>query len=197
MILALLASLLLLQQPGQPPAIKGPNGENVQMKEVSKRFSFAGLKRGLFPLNYDAMLLTQNELPKGAKFSEEFKSPSKKATALWDDFATVYPEAGAPSRKTFQRFTGSAGEGVVMFWEFGNTLPADARKVICKHLYGKDEKPDTDTTDELLVHDHLVIVWSFKKPVCKTKETSQQKTFDVINAAATTWMQQQQQQQNK
>ena len=109
MMLALLTALLLLQQPSQPPVIKGPNGENVQVKEVSQRFSFAGLKRGLFPIAYEALPLTQRELPKGAKFDTTFKAPSKKATAMWEDFAAVYPAVGAPSRKMFQRFTGKAG----------------------------------------------------------------------------------------
>lgn len=198
MMLALLTALLLLQQPMQPPVIKGPDGQNVQFKEMSQRFNFAGLKRGLFPISYNVLPLSAGELPKGAKLSDEFKAPSKKATALWEDFAAVYPEAGAPARKMFQRFTGKAGEGVAIYWEFTNTLPVDARKVICRHLYGKDEKPEKDMTDELLVHDHLVIVWSFKEPVNKAKEASQKKVFDTINAAAQVWMQQQQpQQQNK
>ena len=128
------------------------------------------------------------EQPAGYKESASVKPATDIARKLWSAWEKVLPSFGAPSQKLIQAYAGKEG-GVIMYFRWSGPLPADARKAICRVLYGKDEKPiGTDTKDDLLVSDNWCMIWSFAKPLSELKQAHQKRTFEIVNQEAQRWM---------
>lgn len=177
---------MLAQQQPQIPNFKAPPGHTVKVESVVTRYNFSGFNREvIIPL--EPFMFQPHQVPKGYKETPKVKPATKIATQLWNSWESVLPAFGAPSKKSAQQYVGADG-GVILYFQWDRPLPSDARKAICRVLYKADEKPTSDTKDEVMVTDNWVIIWSFSKPLSKLKEAHQKHAFAVVNSEATKWM---------
>lgn len=186
---AVAVSFTLLTGAQQIPGIKAPPGYTAKVTSTTSRYDFSKLNREI-PLQFDAFIYQPNEITKGWKEVTKFKTHSKISADFFNNPTGLVPSLGTLNRKVSQTFTGKGNdEGSILYFEFAQPLPADARKLICRLLYKQDEKPvNKDTKDELLVGNRMIILWSFKNPISQLKQDHQRKTFDLIGAYAQEWM---------
>ncbi len=167
--------------------LKKQFGKDAQVKTVTMRYDFSGLAREI-TMPFERFQFLPGEQPAGYKESASVKPATEIARKLWSSWEKVLPSFGAPSQKLIQAYAGKEG-GVIMYFRWSGPLPADARKAICRVLYGKDEKPiGTDTKDDLLVADTWCMIWSFAKPLSELKQAHQKRTFEIVNQEAQRWM---------
>ncbi|MFM8771497.1 MAG: hypothetical protein ACKOE4_05675 [Candidatus Kapaibacterium sp.] len=167
--------------------IQNQLGKNVTVKDVTTRYDFSGIAREI-TLPFDRFPYQPGEQPAGYVESKNGKPATPAAQKLWSNWAKVLPSFGVPSQKIMQSYSGKEG-GVIMYFRWPKPLPIDARKAVCKVLYGKDEKPfGADTKDELLLSDDWCMIWSFTKPTSELKQAHQKRTFDIVNQEARRWM---------
>jgi hypothetical protein len=185
--IAAIALPLIAQQQPKVPNFQAPPGHTVKVESVTTRYNFSGFNREVtIPLA--PFVWPDAKIPKEYKRTQTVKPATKAATSLWNDWAAVLPAFGAPKTKSAQAFTGGDG-GTIMYFQWDRPLPPDARKAICRVLYGRDERDFTkDTKDDILVTDTWVILWSFSKPLSKIKEAHQKHTFETMSAEAQKWM---------
>lgn len=164
---------------------KTADGKTVKVVSESQRFNFSKLTRTI-PLPWNELQLLPADVPSGVKVVPDFICPSPAAQSLFKETTKVLPAFGAPARTAFQTFKGATTDGIILYMEWKNVLPADARVQICKLVYKANEKPENvDKTEEFLVNDHTVIMWCFKNPDAKVKMVHQRKTFELISRVAT------------
>ncbi|MBU3679478.1 MAG: hypothetical protein FGM32_07720 [Candidatus Kapabacteria bacterium] len=189
-VVVLLAAASLVgraQNPSIQQKVEQQLGKNVTVKEVTTRYDFSGIAREI-TLPFDRFRYQQGEQPAGYVESKSMKPATPAAQKLWNNWAKVLPSFGAPSQKLMQSYSGKEG-GVIMYFRWAKPLPVDARKVVCKVLYGQDEKPfGADTKDDLLLSDDWCMIWSFAKPMSELKQAHQKRTFDIVNQEASRWM---------
>lgn len=162
-------------------------GNNVTVKEVTTRYDFSGIAREI-TLPFDRFPYKPGEQLAGYVDSKNVQPATPAAKKLWNNWAKALPSFGAPSQKIMQSYSGKEG-GVIMYFRWAKPLPDDARKAVCRVLYGKDEKPvGVDTKDELLLSDDWCMIWSFAKPTSELKQAHQKRTFDIVNQEARRWM---------
>lgn len=176
----------------QSPAVKDKIttslGKNVTIKEMTTRYDFSGLDREI-TLTFERFQFVPGEQPSGYTESASVKPATPAAQKLWTQWEKVLPEFGAPSQKFIQAYKGKQG-GVIMYFRWPKPLPADARKAICRVLYGRDEKIlGSDTKDDLLVSNDWCMIWSFAQPTSELKQAHQKRTFEIVNQEAQQWMQ--------
>lgn len=189
-VLAFLISSVTVsaQRPAVKDQITKSLGKNVTVKEVTTRYDFSGLAREI-TLTFERFQFVPGEQPSGYTESTSIKPATPAAQKLWTQWEKVLPEFGAPSQKFIQAYKGKQG-GVIMYFRWPKPLPADARKAICRVLYGKDEKVlGSDTKDDLLVSNDWCMIWSFAQPASELKQAHQKRTFEIVNQEAQQWMQ--------
>lgn len=163
-------------------------GKDVTIKEVTTRYDFSGLSREI-PLTFERFQFVPGEQPSGYTESASVKPATPAAQKLWTKWEKVLPEFAAPTQKFIQAYKGKQG-GVILYFRWSKPLPDDARKAICRVLYGKDEKVlGSDTKDDLLVSNNWCMIWSFAQPTSELKQAHQKRTFEIVNQEAQQWMQ--------
>lgn len=183
------ASLLASTAMAQPSKeqLRKQFGDNVTVKSVTTRYDFSALSREI-PMPFERFQYLPGEQPAGYKVSTTMKPATPAVRKLWTSWASVLPEFGAPSQKILQGYSGKEG-GVILYVRWSKPLPADARRAICRLLYGKDEKPlGSDTKDDLFVTNDWIMIWSFNNPVSELKQAHQKRTFEIVNQEAQRWM---------
>ncbi len=162
-------------------------GKNAEIKTVTMRYDFSGLAREI-TMPFERFQYVPGEQPAGYKESSTVKPATPASKKLWASWEKVLPSFGAPSQRIIQAYSGKEG-GVIMYFRWGSPLPDDARRQICRALYGKDEKPiGSDTKDDLFVTDDWCMIWSFSKPLSELKQAHQKRTFEIVNQEAQRWM---------
>lgn len=162
-------------------------GAGARVKNVTMRYDFSGLAREI-TMPFSSFQFLSGEQPEGYVESSTIKPATPVAKKLWASWEKVLPDFGAPSQKVIQAYSGKEG-GVIMYFRWDGPLPEDARRQICRALYGKDEKPlDTDPKDDLFVTDDWCMIWSFAKPLSELKLAHQKRTFEIVNQEAQRWM---------
>lgn len=189
-ILYLVVTLLLLvfvAGAQQMPNFNAPPGYTTKVESVVTRYDFSKFNREInVPLQ--PFIWLPSQFPSGAKATTKVKPATKPATALWNSWETVLPEFGAPSRKEAHAFDGPEG-GTILYFEWSSPLPQESRKKLCQILYKADEKPaGKDMSDECMLGDTWVIIWSFKKPLSTIKGAHQKHTFETVGREAQKWM---------
>jgi hypothetical protein len=180
-------SAVSAQSPAVRDQITKSLGKDVTVKEVTTRYDFSGVAREI-TLTFERFQFLPGEQPVGYTESSSVKPATPAAQKLWKQWEKVLPEFGAPSQKFIQAYKGKQG-GVIMYFRWPHSLPADARKAICRVLYGKDEKIlGSDTKDDLLVSDDWCMIWSFAQPTSELKQAHQKRTFEIVNQEAQNWM---------
>jgi hypothetical protein len=148
-----------------------------------KHFNFYPLTRTIL-LPWERLPLPANMIPTGNRLLGTFSCPSKKITAIHKNPADKLKEFGAPSKHGFQSFSGKDGDGAVVFLEYEKILPANAKEILSKVIFGKSKPPEPKQggpKEQFLVNDHTVILWAFKKDESEVRQTHQQMIFDLIS----------------
>ena len=180
-------SMVVLRAQSLDETLKKQFGKDAQVTTVTMRYDFSGLAREI-TMPFERFPFLPNEHPAGYKPSAAVKPATPAAQKLWIAWEMVLPAFGAPSQKIIQAYSGKEG-GAIMYFRWSKPLPADARKAICRVLYGKDEKPiGADTKDDLFVTDDWCMIWSFAKPLSALKQAHQKRTFEIVNQEAQKWM---------
>ncbi|HRK05801.1 MAG TPA: hypothetical protein PLW14_11975 [Chlorobiota bacterium] len=171
------------QQQQGVPNLQAPPGYNMSVQKVITRYNFSKLT-SIIRIPYDNVPFTKEEFPKGVKGAQAPTFLSKKAKALWEAIEKQFPGL-VISRKQAQGLQGAGGPGTILVWELGQKPPADMRQRISRYLFGADEpKNNVSYTDEFLMTDNIIVMWSFKNKESPTKEAHQKKMFDMIGAIA-------------
>jgi hypothetical protein len=187
LLLSLLTGVTLLSGQSLDETLKKQFGKDAQVKTVTMRYDFSGLAREI-TMPFERFQFLPGEQPAGYKESASVKPATKIARELWSSWEKSLKTFGAPTQKLIQAYSGKEG-GVIMYFRWSKPLPPDARKEICRVLYGKDEKPiGSDTKDDLLVSDDWCMIWSFAKPLSELKQAHQKRTFEIVNQEAQRWM---------
>lgn len=198
-VLALVSTALLQAQPlrknapqqnAQPsvvqqgePNFQAPPGYNMSVQKVITRYNFSKLT-SIIRIPYDNVPFTKEEFPKGVKGATAPTFLSKKAKAMWESIEKQFPGL-VVSRKQAQGLTGAGGPGTILVWELGQKPSEDMRQRISRYLFGADEpKNNVSYTDEFLITDNIIVLWSFKNKESPTKEAHQKKMFEMIGAIA-------------
>ena len=184
-VLMTLAISTSVAQPKLPP-MQAPPGYTTTVKDVHQTFNFYGLTRTI-PLPWERIPHATNQLPSGTKVSPTFKCPSAMGTKLYNDPAGTLPSFGTPARQMQQSFTGKDGVGSILYFEYAQTLPADAKAQLSRLFFGKPEPLDPNTSkkmEQFLVNDHTVIVWCFKNLKSRVKEKHQEMIFALVSEMA-------------
>lgn len=170
------------QQPGVPN-FTAPPGYDMSVQKVITRYNFSKLT-SIIRIPYDNVPFTKEEFPKGVKGATEPSFLSKKAKTLWESIEKQFPGL-VVSRKQAQGLKGAGGPGTILVWELGQKPSADMRQRISRYLFGADEPTNNVSyTDEFLMTDNIIVLWSFKNKESPTKEAHQKKMFDMIGAIA-------------
>ncbi|MEY3385548.1 MAG: hypothetical protein RIR53_359 [Bacteroidota bacterium] len=186
-VIVQLASAASLAAQSFDESIKKQFGKDARVTAVTMRYDFSGLAREI-PMPFASFQFLSGEQPEGYEVSSTVKPATPAARKLWASWEKVLPDFGAPSQKMIQAYRGREG-GVIMYFRWDGPLPADARRQICRVLYGKDEKPiGSDTKDDLFVTDDWCMIWSFSKPLSELKQAHQKRTFEIVNQEAQRWM---------
>lgn len=171
----------------QQPQFKAPPGYTTKVEAVHKTYNFYGLTRTL-ALPWERLPMADSKLTAGNSSSPAFRSPSATATKLYNDPKGTLPEFGTPSRQAFQTYKGKDGDGCVLFFEYKNVLPANAKDQLSKLFFKTSAPPDPNEStkiEQFLVNDHTLIVWTFKNPKSKVKELHQEHIFNLVSEVAT------------
>lgn len=185
--LLLLLAVVADAQQSNIPNFQAPPGYNTKVESVHQTFNFYGLTRTIL-LPWERLPLIESSIPKGNSLSTVFKSSSKVAEKLYNDPAKTLPSFGTPSRQAFQAFKGKEGDGLILYFEYKNVLPKDAKEQLSMLFFNTATPPDPNTSkavEQFLVNDHTVIVWCFKNIKSRVKEAHQKQTFDMISDVAT------------
>ena len=172
---------------GQTPTFQAPPGYQTKVQAVHKTYNFYGLTRTI-ALPWERLQLAEKEIPKGNALSMAFQCPSSTGKKLYNNPKGTLPQFGTPARQAFQTFTGKDGSGTILYFEYKNTLPADAKEQLSKLFFGKTSPPDPNESkavEQFLVNDNTVVVWCFKNVKSKVKETHQEMMFGLISEVAT------------
>ncbi|MBU3700325.1 MAG: hypothetical protein FGM33_10030 [Candidatus Kapabacteria bacterium] len=185
--IVLLAAAAPLAAQSMDETIKKQFGKDAKVTAVTMRYDFSGLAREI-TMPFESFPFMSGEQPAGYKESSTVKPATAPAKKLWASWEKELPSFGAPSQKIIQAYSGKEG-GVIMYFRWNAPLPADARRQICRVLYGKDEKPiGSDTQDDLFVTNDWCMIWSFAKPLSELKQAHQKRTFEIVNQEAQRWM---------
>lgn len=180
-----LASALALQQ-APAPNFKAPPGQQVKVVKTVQHYNFYPLTRTIL-LPWDRLQLPPAQVPKGNKVLSAFICPSAKVAAIQKDPEGKLKEFGTPAKRAYQSFSGKDGDAAIVYLEYTNKLPANAKEILSVALFGKKEPPDPSSgknKDQFLVNNHTVIIWSFKNDESQIRQTHQQMIFSLISEMA-------------
>ncbi len=181
----LLLSALAIQQP-PIPNFKAPPGKQVKVVKTVQHFNFYPLTRTI-PLPWDRLQMPQALVPKGNKILSTFICSNNKVKAIQKDPAAALPAFGAPAKQAYQSFSGKDGDGAIVYLEYANKLPDNAKEVLSLAIFGKKTPPDPskeNKREQFLVNDHTVIIWVFKNEESQVRQDHQQMIFSLISEMA-------------
>lgn len=189
LIIAITGTLVFtgVAQQNNTPKFQAPPGYTTKVESVHQTFNFYGLTRTIL-LPWERLPLIESSIPKGNSLSTVFKSPSKVAENLYNAPAKTLPSFGTPARQAFQAFKGKEGDGLILYFEYKNVLPKDAKEQLSKLFFKTSTPPDPNASravEQFLVNDHTIIVWCFKNVKSRVKEAHQKQTFEMISDVAT------------
>ena len=182
----LLVSALTLQQQPVMPKFQAPPGQQVKVVKTVQHYNFYPLTRTI-PLPWERIQLPPSQLPKGNKVLSAFTCGSTKVSAIQKDPTSKLKGFGSPAKQAFQCFTGKDGDGAIVYLEYSKTLPANAKEILSKAIFGKTTPPDPSTgknKEQFLVNDNTVIIWYFKNDETQVRQNHQQMIFALISEVA-------------
>jgi hypothetical protein len=174
-------------QQGQMPNFQAPPGYTTKVESVHKTYNFYGLTRNIL-IPWSRLPFPESNIPKGTSLAKAFSCPSKTAEKFYNDPKGVLPSFGTPNKQQFQSFKGKDGDGAILYMEYKNVLPKDAKEQLSKMFFKQAAPPDPNASkaiEQFLVNDHTVIIWCFKNVKSKVKELHQEQIFNLISEVAT------------
>lgn len=184
--LLLISALLGAQQQPKMPNFQAPPGQQVKVVKTVQHYNFYPLTRTI-PLPWDRIQLPPSLVPKGNKILSTFVSPSSKLSAIHKDPTGKLKEFGTPAKHAYQSFSGKDGDGAIVYLEYANKLPDNAKEVLSLAIFGKKTPPeptDGKHKEQFLVNDHTVIIWAFKNDESQVRQDHQQMIFALISEMA-------------
>lgn len=182
----LLVSALGLQQQPVMPKFQAPPGQQVKVVKTVQHYNFYPLTRTI-PLPWDRIQMHASQVPKGNKILSSFTCPSAKVSAIQKNPANKLKEFGTPAKQAYQSFAGKDGEGAIVYLEYAQKLPANAKEILSKAIFGKTTPPDPSSgknKEQFLVNDNTVIIWVFKNDESDVRQSHQQMIFALISEMA-------------
>lgn len=181
-VLTVILATVSFAQPANAPQM--PNlGKNAKVVKTVKHYNFYPLTRTI-PLPWDRLPLPSNQIPAGNKLLSAFVSPSAKVAAIQKDPAGKLKAFGTPQKQGYQSFNGKDGQGAIVFLEYANKLPANAKEVLSQAIFGKKDPPDPNKgthKEQFLVNDNTVIIWAFQNDESQVRQNHQEMIFSLIS----------------
>jgi hypothetical protein len=176
--------LAVAQQP--MPKFNAPPGQQVNVVKTVQHYNFYPLTRTIL-IPWNRLLMNPGQVPSGNKILSTFVCPSAKISAIHRGPQGKLKSFGAPSKHAYQSFSGKDGDGAIVYMEYTNKLPANAKEVLSKVIFGTNTPPEPKSGgpgDQFLVNDHTVIIWSFKNEESQVRQEHQKMIFALISEMA-------------
>ncbi|MCD1116968.1 hypothetical protein [Chryseobacterium turcicum] len=107
------------------------------------------------------MKLTESEIPKEYKLTEENQCKSIQASILFNNPKMYEMIFGKIKSQEIQNFESSKDSGSILYLEFANKFESES--FVKSLLWGTSNKPTNKNPEEIYFKNNILIIWSFNK----------------------------------